>query len=70
MLPTSAFMYEATDVPEGMTLDDYRRRPNVSAVAPARSRREKPRRRKRVVWIPGIDLRSPLGSVLPAPRAA
>ena len=59
-LPATAFTYEATDVPEGMTLDAWRRQASS----------EKPRRRRRVVWIPAIDLRNPLGSVLPAPRAA
>ena len=70
MLPNTAFQYEATDVPAGMTLDEWRRRPSVRAVAPAPKTREKPRRRKKVAWVPRIDLRNPLGSVLPTPRPA
>jgi hypothetical protein len=58
-LPPTAFMYEASDVPPGMTLDAYRRRAS-----------EKPRKRRRVIRFPRIDVRNPLGSVLPVPRTA
>jgi hypothetical protein len=59
-LPSTAFTYVESDVPAGMTLDAWRRRAS-----------EKPRkRRRRVVFIPGLDRRSPLSSVLPALRPA
>jgi hypothetical protein len=53
-------MYVDCDVPAGMTLDTWRRRAS-----------EKPRkRRRRLVFIPGVERRSPLSSVLPVLRAA
>jgi hypothetical protein len=59
-LPATAFMYVESDVPAGMTLDAWRRRPS-----------EKPRkRRRRVAFIPGLDRRTPLSSVLPALQPA
>jgi hypothetical protein len=59
-LPSTAFMYVDCDVPAGMTLDAWRRRAS-----------DKPRkRRRRLVFIPGVERRSPLSSVLPVLRAA
>ncbi len=59
-LPSTAFMYVECDVPAGMTLDVWRRRES-----------DKPRkRRRRVAFIPGVERRSPLSSVLPAVRVA
>jgi hypothetical protein len=59
-LPSTAFMYVETDVPAGMTLDAWRRRPS-----------EKPRkRRRRVAFIPSVERRSALSSVLPVLRPA
>jgi hypothetical protein len=53
-------MYVESDVPAGMTLDAWRRRPS-----------EKPRkRRRRVAFIPGLNRRTPLSSVLPALQPA
>ena len=64
-LPSTAFMYVETDVPAGMTLDAWRRR---AAEAPQGA--ERPRRRRRVVWIGRVELHNPLQSVLPVPRSA
>jgi hypothetical protein len=57
-LPATAFMYVESDIPAGMTLDAWRRQASE----------KRGRRRRRVVWIPGMDRRTPLGSVLPALR--
>jgi hypothetical protein len=59
-LPPTAFMYVDCDVPADMTLDAWRRRPS-----------EQPRkRRRRVAFIPRLERRTPLSSVLPAVRTA
>jgi hypothetical protein len=59
-LPSTAFMYVESDVPAGMTLDAWRRR------AADRPRK----RRRRIAFVPGVERRSPLSSVLPTLRAA
>jgi hypothetical protein len=59
-LPSTAFMYVDCDVPAGMTLDTWRRRPSEKP----------PKRRRRVVFLPGLERRSLLSSVLPTLRPA